>query len=34
MYEAAMGIAGVAWVNVTLFQRWGKLPVQEIENGY
>ncbi len=33
MYEAAMGVAGVAWVKVTLFQRWGKLPVHEIENG-
>jgi hypothetical protein len=33
MYETAMGIAGVAWVEVKLFRRWGKLPVQEIENG-
>lgn len=33
IYEAALGVAGIAWVEVTLFQRWGKLPLREIENG-
>jgi hypothetical protein len=33
IYETAMEIAGVAWVEVTVFQRFGKLPVREIENG-
>jgi hypothetical protein len=33
IYEAAMGVAGVSWIEVTLFQRFGKLPVREIENG-
>jgi hypothetical protein len=33
IYEAALEVAGVAWVEVTLFQRFGKLPAQEIENG-
>jgi hypothetical protein len=33
IYEAAMEVAGVASVEVTRFQRWGKLPADELENG-
>lgn len=33
IYETVMEVAGVAWVEVTLFRRFGKLPAREIENG-
>lgn len=33
IYQMAMAVAGVASVEVKRFQRWGKLPNQEIENG-
>lgn len=32
LYERAMGVAGVASVEVKRFQRWGKLPNQELDN--
>ena len=33
IYEAAMEVAGVASVEVTLFRRWGKLSTGEIDKG-
>lgn len=33
IYEAAMGVAGVASVDVTVFKRWGKLSAGEINKG-
>jgi hypothetical protein len=33
VYDAAMRVAGVASVDVVKFQRWGKLPNQELANG-
>lgn len=33
IYEAAMRVTGIASVDVLRFQRWGKTPNQEIENG-
>ena len=33
IYEAAMEVAGVASVEVTLFRRWGKLSAGEIDKG-
>ncbi len=33
IYEAAMEVAGVASIEVTRFQRWGKLSAGELENG-
>ena len=33
IYKAAFGVAGVASVEVTQFQRWGKTPNQELKNG-
>ncbi len=33
IYEAAMGVAGVASVEVTVFRRWGKLSAGEIDKG-
>ncbi len=33
IYEAALEVAGVASVEVTRFQRWGKSPADEIEKG-
>jgi hypothetical protein len=33
VYQTAMAVDGVAWVEVTTFQRWGKEPNLKIENG-
>jgi len=33
IYQAAMEVAGVASVEATRFQRWGKLPNKELEDG-
>jgi hypothetical protein len=33
IYETAMGVAGVASVEVTVFRRWGKLSAGEIDTG-
>lgn len=33
IYETAMGVAGVASVEITVFQRWGKLSAGEIDAG-
>jgi hypothetical protein len=33
LYAAALAVPGVQSVVVTRFQRWGKLPAQELENG-
>jgi predicted phage baseplate assembly protein len=34
LYHRAMGVAGVASVEVVKFQRWGKTPIDEKENGF
>ena len=34
IYATAMSVEGVASVEITVFQRFGKLPDAEIENGY
>jgi len=33
IYQTAMAIDGIAWVEVTRFQRWGEAPNQHIDNG-
>ena len=33
IYQTAMQVAGVASVEAIRFQRWGKLPNKELENG-
>jgi hypothetical protein len=33
IYLAAMAVDGIAWVEVTTFQRWGKAPNLKPENG-
>jgi Baseplate J-like protein len=33
IYQTAMAVDGVAWVEVTTFQRWGKAPNLQLDNG-